>query len=84
MPEEIKSLLDKGISFDHQSMQAIGYKEFKAYFDNEISLEECVDLIKRHSRHFAKRQYTFFNNQLDVKWYTDKDEAIQEVKRWLI
>ena len=82
--EEIKSLLDKGVSFDDQSMQAIGYKEFKAYFDNEISLEECVDLIKRHSHHFAKRQYTFFNNQLDVKWYIDKDEAIQEVERWLI
>ena len=82
--DEIKSLLDKGISFNDQSMQAIGYREFKAYFDSEISLEQCVDLIKRDSHHFAKRQYTFFNNQLDVKWYTDKDEAIQEVKRWLI
>ncbi len=81
--KEIKGLLKKGISFDMQSMQGIGYKEFRAYFDGEKSLEECVEDVKIHSRHFAKRQYTFFNNQLDVKWFTDRDEAMEEVRKWL-
>ena len=82
--EEIKSLLDKGINFSNQSMQAIGYKEFKEYFENKKSLEECVELIKRNSHHFAKRQYTFFNNQLNVKWFDNINEALNEVQQWLI
>ena len=82
--DEIKGLLDKGISFENQSMQGIGYKEFKAYFNNEKSLVECIDDVKRNSHHFAKRQYTFFNNQLNVKWFNSIDEAIKEVEQWLI
>jgi tRNA dimethylallyltransferase len=81
--KEIKTLLDQGITFDDQSMQGIGYKEFRAYFEKEKSLEECVEDIKIHSRHFAKRQYTFFNHQLDVKWFEDKQEALKEVEQWL-
>lgn len=82
--EEIKSLLDKGINFDNQSMQGIGYKEFKEYFNGNKTLDECVKDIKTNSHHFAKRQYTFFNNQLNVNWFVDKREAINEVKKWLI
>lgn len=82
--EEIKSLLDSGVSFSDQSMQGIGYKEFKDYFENNMSLEECIEKVKINSRHFAKRQYTFFNNQLDVKWFEDSDKAMQEVRQWLI
>lgn len=48
---------------------AIGYKEFIPYFNNEITLDEVINKIKQNSRHYAKRQYTFFNNQLPVKWY---------------
>ena len=81
--EEIKNLLDNGIRFDDQSMRAIGYKEFKAYFDGEKSPEECVEDVKINSRHFAKRQYTFFNHQMDVHWYEDAGEAMEEVRRWL-
>ncbi len=81
--KEIKTLLDQGITFDDQSMQGIGYKEFRAYFEKEKSLEECVEDIKIHSRHFAKRQYTFFNHQLDVNWFEDKQEALKEVEQWL-
>ena len=82
--DEIKSLLDKGISFDNQCMQAIGYKEFKDYFENKKSLEECIKQIKTNSHHFAKRQYTFFNNQMNIEWFEDKEEALQRVKQWLI
>ena len=48
---------------------AIGYKEFISYFNKEITLDEVIDKIKQNSRHYAKRQYTFFNNQLPVIWY---------------
>ena len=47
----------------------IGYKELYSYLDNEITLEEAIDKIKQNSRHYAKRQYTFFNNQLKVNWF---------------
>ena len=81
--DEIKTLLDKGINFNNQCMQAIGYKEFKDYFDGISSLDECIEKVKSNSRHFAKRQYTFFNNQMNVKWFIDKDEAIEYINKWL-
>ncbi|MBQ2657838.1 MAG: tRNA (adenosine(37)-N6)-dimethylallyltransferase MiaA [Erysipelotrichaceae bacterium] len=82
--EEIESLLKQGVTFDDQCMQGIGYKEWKEYFDGTESLEGCIDQIKRNSHHFAKRQYTFFKNQLDVRWFSDLTEARQEVEKWLI
>ena len=81
---EIDNLLKSGITFDNQAMQAIGYKEFKDYFNGEKSLEECINQVKINSRHFAKRQYTFFKNQLDMLWYEDKNEALDRIKQWLI
>jgi len=47
----------------------IGYKELFKYFDNELSLNESIDLIKKNSRHYAKRQYTWFNNKMNIKWF---------------
>lgn len=80
--DEIKGLLDKGVSFNNQSMQAIGYKEFKDYFENRKTLEEVIEQIKINTRHFAKRQYTWFNNQMDMEWYDNKDKAIESIKDW--
>ena len=60
---------------------AIGYKEFIPYFNNEVSLDEVIGKIKQNSRHYAKRQYTFFNNQLNVIWYqTDFNNFDNTVK----
>ena len=81
---EINNLLNSGVNFEDQCMQAIGYKEFKEYFLGNMKLEECINQIKLNSRHFAKRQYTFFNNQLNVKWFENLDDAYKEVKQWLI
>lgn len=47
----------------------IGYKELFPYFEHKKELYECLDDIKKNSRHYAKRQYTFFNNQLPIKWF---------------
>ena len=48
---------------------AIAYKELYLYFDGKITLDEAINLIKQKSRNYAKRQYTWFNNQMDVKWF---------------
>ena len=50
-------------------MTPIGYKELFRYFDKELSLEEAIDLIKKNSRHYAKRQFTFFRNKFNIKWF---------------
>lgn len=50
-------------------MTPIGYKELFLYFENKMSLDECIEKIKQKSRNYAKRQYTWFNNQMDVKWF---------------
>ena len=66
--DEVKTFYDKNIK-TKPLMGGIGYKELYDYFDNKISLEEALDKIKQNSRHYAKRQYTFFNNQLDMNWF---------------
>ena len=59
----------------------IGYKELFKYFDNEITFKEAIDLIKKNSRHYAKRQYTFFNNKMNIKWFdTDFNNFDNTVK----
>ncbi len=81
--QEIQGLLDRGVTFDDQCMQAIGYKEFKAYSQGNCSLEECIAEIKKDSRNFAKRQYTFFKNQLEMQWFEDQNLAIKTIDQWL-
>lgn len=66
--DEVKSLYDKNIR-SKAIMTGIGYKELYDYFDSKISLEDAIELIKKRSRHYAKRQYTWFNNQMDIKWF---------------
>ena len=81
--EEIGSLLDQGVSFDDRSMSGIGYKEFRGYFEGKETLEECRNNVIRNSKHFAKRQYTWFNHQLPVRWYEDQDKAFADIREWL-
>ena len=59
-------------------MTPIGYKELFEYFDGNITLEEATNLIKQNSRHYAKRQYTWFNNQMDLKWFKTNYENFNE------
>ena len=58
--------------------RAIGYKEVIKYLKQEISLEEAKELIKKNSRHYAKRQYTWFNNKMDIKWFNVNYENFAE------
>ena len=65
--DEVKYFYDKNIR-SKSIMTGIGYKELYQYFDNKITEEEARELIKKNTRHFIKRQYTFFNHQMDVNW----------------
>ncbi len=84
--EEVKSLYDKNIR-SKAIMTGIGYKELYDYFDGNISLEDTINLIKQRSRHYAKRQYTWFNNQMDIKWFDvdfdDFNNTINEVINYI-
>ena len=66
--EEVKKLKSKGCSREMVSMQGLGYKEILAYLDGGCTLEEAVYIIKRETRHFAKRQLTWFKRERDVIW----------------
>lgn len=66
--EEVKKLKSLGCSREMVSMQGLGYKEILAYLDGGCTLEEAVYIIKRETRHFAKRQLTWFKRERDVIW----------------
>lgn len=71
--DEVNVLYQKGLE-KSQAMQAIGYKELLPYLRGEISLDEAIDTLKRNSRRYAKRQYTWFKNKMHVHWYTVSPE----------
>ena len=71
--EEVKRLKEEGCTRGMVSMQGLGYKEILAYLEGEYSLEEAVRILKRDTRHFAKRQLTWFRRERDVIW-VNKDE----------
>lgn len=85
---EVEQLL-KTVPADAQAMQAIGYKELVPYLHGQAELANCVALIKQHSRHFAKRQLTYFRNQMPTHWFDlvahpeDKNAIVTLVQHWL-
>ena len=84
--DEIESLKDRYAN-SRILNSGIGYKEFYDYLFNNKSLEEVIDNIKQDSRRFAKRQYTFFNNQFDTKWFDvnfdDFNKTVEEVYKYI-
>ncbi len=78
LEDEVTALYHQGLRRDNQSMKAIGYKEWFDYFEGLIDKETVYDNIKKHSRQYAKRQYTWFKNQFDVHWYDVNLEDFQE------
>jgi tRNA dimethylallyltransferase len=79
---EVQKLKDMGCRRDMVSMQGLGYKEILDYLDEKCTLAEAVYIIKRETRHFAKRQLTWFRRERDVIWF-DKSEYGQEDARIL-
>jgi tRNA dimethylallyltransferase len=70
--DEVKDLYSRGYGRELVSMQGLGYKEIIAYLEGECTLEEAIEILKRDTRHFAKRQLTWFKREKEVTW-VDKD-----------
>lgn len=83
---EVKKFYDLNIR-SKALLTGIGYKEIYSYLDGKITLDDAIDLIKKNSRHYAKRQYTWFNHQMNVKWfdtcYNDFNKTILEVEEYI-
>lgn len=76
--EETREVLSSPLSFT--SAKAIGYKELAPYINGELSLDECVEKLKRETRRYAKRQLTWFRRDQDIKWlYADEYNSFQEL-----
>jgi tRNA dimethylallyltransferase len=76
--EEVRGLCRRGLTEAHGSMKGLGYKELLRYLKGEISLDEAVRIIKRDTRHFAKRQITWFKREKDVVWLNLPDFCYDE------
>jgi len=83
--DEVRRLMDAGLGKNHQSMQAIGYKEILAWLSGECSEEEAVETLKRNTRHLAKRQMTWFRRERDTifidKTERSDDEVLADILR---
>ena len=93
----VDKMFDEGLLNEAESLyeknyknytNIIGYKELNEYFNNNISLEKTKELIKQNTRHYAKRQFTWFNNQMkDIKWfdvdYNDFNKTIKTIKKYI-
>lgn len=84
--EEAKKVYEMKLPKDNTCMQAIGYKEFFPYFEGKISLEEAVEELKKETRHYAKRQMTWFNNKLStvkLDGSKPKDVLVDEIIKYI-
>lgn len=87
--KEVQFLKEKGYTKDMVSMQGLGYKEILSYLDDEITLEEAIYILKRDTRHFAKRQITWLKREPDVTWlnlpeFGNNKESILEEMLYVI
>ena len=79
---EVAALEKKGCTRNMVSMQGLGYKEILDYLAGRCTLEEAVDTVKKETRHFAKRQLTWFRREKEVTWveksnFQNREELIQ-------
>ena len=88
--ERVERMFEKGLIEETESLlgfyelsrtakQAIGYKEVIAFLNGEIDLDACKELIKKRTRNYAKRQWTFFNNQFEAKKYKNPEDLLKEI-----
>ena len=80
--------MDMGLDEGDISMKGIGYKEIIGYFHGQYTLDEAIDLVKKNTRHYAKRQLTWFKRYKDMKWFNissyKNDKCCQEdICKWL-
>lgn len=78
--DEVKGLKERGFTKDMVSMQGLGYKEILDYLDGNLTLEEAVYILKRDTRHFAKRQLTWFRREPEVSWIHKYEYGYDDTK----
>ena len=86
--EEVRRLMDMGLTEGDISMKGIGYKEIIGYYNGEYDREEAIRLVKRNTRHFAKRQLNWFRRYEDMKWFDaepemSKADITEMILKWL-
>ncbi len=86
--EEVHRLMQMGLTENNISMKAIGYKEILAYFNGRCSLETAIDNVKKNTRHYAKKQLTWFHRYDKINWYNiseyqNDETAVEGIKGWL-
>jgi tRNA dimethylallyltransferase len=87
LPQEVEGLLARGVTFDDPPMHGIGYQEFRAFYEEGASLAEVKAAIQLHSRHYAKKQYTWLRHQMPVHWFDITDagetaEMLEKIEAW--
>lgn len=80
---EVRHLLKKGVSPDAPSMTSIGYNDIARHLRGEITLQEAIDLVKRRTRQYTKRQITWFKRDKRIHWAVSEEEAAKKVKKWI-
>jgi len=88
LEDEVRGLMDMGLTQENISMKGIGYKEIMDYIQGQYTLEEAVEIVQKNTRHYAKKQLTWFRRYDKMKWYNisefDSDEsAAEEIIKWL-
>lgn len=88
LEKEVRGLMERGFSSDDIAMKGIGYKELLDHFAGEYDRAEAVRLIKRNTRHYAKRQFTWFRRYEDMTWYNGSeyesfDALLEDMKTWV-
>ena len=82
---EVKNLVELGYDKGTTAMQGIGYKEILSYFRGECTLEETIYILKRDTRHYAKRQMTWFNRLEEIHWIdVDENSDFKEIVQKII
>lgn len=88
LQKEVERLLDEGVTFNHPCMKGIGYREWEGFFYGGLTSREVMEEIQKHSRQFAKRQYTWLNHQMPVRWFTpgipqEREQMLVEIENWI-
>lgn len=83
--DEVKGLINSGVSTSDKPMQSLGYRQLTACFNGEINLDNAVELIKKETRHYAKRQMTWFKAIKNIYWFSPEnlEDIIDKVKKFL-
>jgi tRNA dimethylallyltransferase len=75
--------MDMGFTSDDIAMKGIGYKEIIDHLNGEYDLETAIELVKRNTRRYAKRQITWFKRYKDMKWFNLSEEGLEDVISWV-